>query len=122
MTFPELLEKQWSDYSERHRNRVNLLIHIVTVPLVWIAAMQVAGALLLMLMPGVAGLGVLFWALVLVAIALFAQSRGNAMEAIKPAPFTNIKDFAMNAAAEQFVTFPRFVVTGDWLRNLQASS
>ena len=120
MTFPELLEKQWSDYSERHKSKVNLLIHIVTVPLVWIATIQVVGALLLMLMPGVAGIPILFWALVLIAIALFAQRHGNSMEAVKPAPFTNAKDFAIAAAAEQFVTFPRFVLTGEWLRNFQA--
>lgn len=117
-----MLNKQWSDYSERHRNKVNLLIHIVTVPLVWIATIQSVGALLLMLMPGVAGIGILFWAIVLVAIALFAQRHGNSMEAIKPAPFTNAKDFAMNAAAEQFVTFPQFVLTGEWLRNLQTTN
>lgn len=120
MNFAEVLDKQWSDYSERHQNKVNLLIHIVTVPLVWIAAIQVIGALLLML-TGVGGFTILVWAAILIAIALFAQSHGNSMEAVKPAPFGDWKGFAINAAAEQFVTFPRFVVTGQWLRNLQAT-
>jgi len=121
MTLAELLDKQWSDYSGRHRNKVNLMIHIVTVPLVWIAGIQTFGALMLMLI-GVGGLKVLVWAVVLIAIALFAQSYGNKMEEIKPALFTSIKDFAMNAAAEQFVTFPRFVLSGGWLRNLQTAA
>lgn len=120
MTLAEMLDKQWSDYPERHRNKVNLLIHIATVPLVWIAAIQTAGALMLILI-GVGGLNVLVYAAILIAIALFAQRHGNGMEEIKPAPFTNIKDFAMNAAAEQFVTFPRFVLSGGWLRNLQST-
>lgn len=54
MTFPELLEAQWSDYSERHRNKANLMIHIVAVPLVWLAAIQVLGGLMLTLI-GVGG-------------------------------------------------------------------
>lgn len=120
MTFAELLDKQWSDYSERHRNKVNLLIHIVTVPLIWWAVIQSVGGLILILI-GVGGLAMLVYAVILIAIALFAQRHGNGMEEIKPAPFTNAKDFAMNAAAEQFVTFPRFVLSGGWLRNLQTA-
>jgi hypothetical protein len=119
MTFAEVLNQQWSDYSERHRNKLNLLIHIATVPLVWIAGIQTVGALMLLLI-GVGGLGVLFTAAILVAIALFAQSYGNGLEEIKPRPFTGAKDFALNAVAEQFVTFPRFVLAGHWLRNFQA--
>ena len=119
MSFAELLNQQWSDYSERHRNKLNLLIHIATVPLVWIAGIQVVGALMLLLI-GVGGPGVLLTAAILIAIALFAQAYGNGMEEIKPRPFTNAKDFAMNAVAEQFVTFPRFVLAGGWLRNFQA--
>jgi hypothetical protein len=43
------------------------------------------------------------------------------MEAVKPAPFAATKDYAIGLAAEQFVTFPRFVLTGEWLKNLQAA-
>lgn len=122
MTFPELLEWQWNDYAERHKNKVNLLIRIVAVPVVWLATIQAFGGLLLMLMPGVAGLGILFWALVLIGLSLFAQSHGDKMEAIKPAPFTHAKEFAIRLAAEQYVTFPRFVLTGGWLQSFQATA
>ena len=121
MTFDELLNQQWNDYSERHRNKVNLLIHIVTVPLVWFAALQVFGGLILMLI-GVGGLKMWIYAAILVGIALFAQRHGNTMEEIKPAPIGNPKDFAMGAVAEQFVTFPRFVLSGGWLSNLQSAA
>jgi hypothetical protein len=121
MTFAEVLNQQWSDYSERHRNKTNLLIHIVTVPLVWFAALDVVGGLLLMLV-GVGGLKLWVYAVILTGLALFAQSYGNGMEAIKPRPFTNPKDFALNAAAEQFVSFPRFVLSGQWLRNFQTAA
>ena len=121
MTFAEVLAQQWSDYSERHQNKANLTIHIVTVPLVWIAALQIIGGLMLMLI-GVGGLKAWLYAAILIGIALGAQAYGNGMEAIKPRPFTNAKDFAVNAFAEQFVTFPRFVLTGQWLKNLQAGA
>src|SRR3989442_9327006 len=32
MIRPRLLEWQWSDYSAKHRDRINLLLHIVAVP------------------------------------------------------------------------------------------
>jgi 2-hydroxy-palmitic acid dioxygenase Mpo1-like protein len=121
MTFADRLNQQWSGYADRHRNKVNLLIHIVTVPLVWIAGIQVVGSLLLML-SGLGAFKILVWAVILIAIALFAQSHGNSMEATKPAPITDWKEFALNAAAEQFVTFPRFVLTGTWLRNFQTAA
>src|SRR2546425_4270348 len=37
MIRPRLLEWQWSDYSAKHRDRINLLLHIVAVPLFPIA-------------------------------------------------------------------------------------
>lgn len=120
MTFVEVLNEQWDGYGERHRNKVNLLIHIVTVPLVWFAALQIFGGLILMLV-GVGGLKMWIYAAILVAIALVAQHQGNAMEQTRRTAPANPKDFAVHAAAEQFVTFPRFVLTGGWLRNLQAA-
>jgi len=117
----EVAAEQWRDYSERRQNKINLLIHIVTVPLVWFAALQVLGGLVLMLI-GVGGIKMWVYAAILTAIALFAQSHGNGMEAKKAAPPSNPKDFAMHAVAEQFITFPRFVLSGQWLRNLQAAN
>ena len=120
MNLAELAAEQWRDYSDRHRNKVNLLIHIVTVPLVWWSTFLIIGGLLLMLL-GVGGLKFWVYAAVFIGLSLFAQSYGNGMEAIKPKPIGSPKDFAMNAIAEQFITFPRFVLSGDWLRNFQSA-
>src|SRR2546428_10503922 len=44
MIRPRLLEWQWSDYSAKHRDRINLLLHIVAVPLFQIATIVMVGA------------------------------------------------------------------------------
>jgi hypothetical protein len=119
MTFVEVLAEQWNGYGERHRNKANLLIHIATVPLVWFAGLQIVGGLLLMLI-GVGGLKLWIYAAILITIALVAQWQGNSMEQVKAAPPANPKDFAVHTVAEQFVTFPRFVLSGQWMRNFQA--
>jgi hypothetical protein len=121
MTFPELVDQQWSDYAERHRDKTHLMLKIVAVPLVWLAAIQLFGALLLMLMPGVSGIGPLVWALVMVAVSVFLQVRGASMEADKARPFALTRDYALWLAADDFVNFPRFVLTGEWLRNLKGA-
>lgn len=122
MTFPELLEWQWRDYADRHRRRANLLIHIVAVPVVWWACMQALGALILLLLGVPGALRMLSWAALLVGLSLWAQRRGNALEASPPEPFAGPADAARRLAAEQFVTFPRFVLTGGWLRNLTSAT
>ena len=46
MVRKHLLEWQWSDYPAKHRNRVNLLLHIVAVPLFQIGTVILLYALL----------------------------------------------------------------------------
>jgi len=119
MTFAQLVDTQWSDYPERHRNRTSLLIHIVAVPVLWVGALQVLGGLLLLLLGVPGAFGMLIWAAVLIGGSLFAQGRGHAMEAVPPDKFTDAADFARRVLAEQFINFPRFVLTGAWLRHVQ---
>jgi len=121
MSFPELVDKQWSDYAERHRNKTHLMIKVVAVPLVWFAVILAVGALLLMLMPHVSGLGTLVWALLMAGLSLFVQSHGAGMESAKSPPFALTKDYAQWVAADQFVNFPRFVLTGEWLKALKGA-
>ena len=116
MTFDALLQAQWSDYPERHRDRVNLLIHIVAVPLFWIGAINAVSALLFV------GLIHALGGIALMAVSLFAQGLGHDREAIQPDPFAGAWDFVQRIAAEQFVTFPRFVISGGWWRNLNAAA
>jgi hypothetical protein len=43
------------------------------------------------------------------------------MEANPPAPFKDAREFVRRVVAEQFVTFPRFVLSGGWWRNFNAA-
>ena len=122
MTFVEHAQKQWDDYTARHRNRANLLIHLVGVPVAWLGTFQVLGGLLLLLLGVPGAFGMLFWGIVVFGASVFVQSRGDAMEAVRPQAPSEPAERAKHIAAEQFVTFPRFVLTGDWLRNFKAAA
>ncbi len=41
-----LLDWQWRDYSDKHRSRTNLLLHIVAVPLFQIGSVVLVWALI----------------------------------------------------------------------------
>jgi len=95
-------------YDDGHRDRVNLAIHILTQPLF------VAG-----LVATVAGPIVGAWwllaagpAAMLVAIAL--QGRGHRREGVAPVPFRGPLDVVRRLAAEQLITFPRYLLSGGW--------
>ena len=57
---------------------------------------------------------------VCLAAALLAQDRGHKLERETPTPFDGAADFVSRFVAEQWVTFPRFVLSGGWLQNLRA--
>ena len=107
-----LLEWQWSDYAAKHRNRANLLLHIVSVPLFQLGTVILAYAAI-RLSGAAAGLAV-----ACMVAALVAQGRGHRLESEVPEPFRGAGDFVSRFIAEQLVTFPRFVLSGAWYRNL----
>ncbi len=109
-----LLEWQWSDYAAKHQNRLNLLLHIVTVPLFQIGTLIFLSGLLTR-SGAVAAVGV-----ICMAGALAVQGRGHKLEPEMPTPFDGPADFLSRFFAEQWVTFPRFVLSGGWYRNLTA--
>jgi phage terminase small subunit len=111
-----LLNWQWSDYAAKHRNRVNLLLHIVTVPLFQVGTLILLGAVMT-----VSGAAVVVGVVCMVG-ALAVQGRGHKLEAEMPTPFDGAADFVSRFFAEQWVTFPRFVLSGGWLQNLRAGS
>lgn len=115
MSFSELLEWQWSRYDASHRNRNNLLIKIVVVPLFWIGAVNFVVPLVF------AGLVHALGGAILMAASLFLQAKGQEMEGRPPEPSGDARDFVRRVVAEQFVTFPRFVLSGGWWRNLKAA-
>jgi hypothetical protein len=111
----QLLEWQWSGYPRYHRDRTNLLLHIAAVPVFDI------GTLLML-----AGLFTLSWAPALggvfcVVASMLAQGRGHRLEAVPPEPFTGPGNFMGRLLLEQWVNFPRFVLSGGWSRNLKSA-
>jgi hypothetical protein len=107
-----LLQWQWSDYSAKHRNRTNLLLHILAVPLFQFGTLALLFAVIkLSLVLVIVSAGAML-------ISLVLQARGHKLESEMPAPFEGKGDFPSRFLAEQWITFPRFVLSGGWLRNV----
>jgi phage terminase small subunit len=106
-----LLEWQWSDYAAKHQNRLNLLLHIVTVPFF------LAGTLILLCAAITVSVAAAVVGVIGMVGALAAQGRGHRLEPETPAPFEGPADFVSRFFVEQWVTFPRFVLSGGWYRN-----
>ena len=113
MIRPKLLAWQWSDYIAKHRDRGNLLIHVVAVPLFQLATLLLIGGLFGRSVPA------LIVAVVAMVVALVLQGRGHRRESEAPTPFVGAVDFVSRFAVEQWVTFPRFVLSGAWAENLR---
>jgi hypothetical protein len=110
---PHLLAWQHSDYAAKHRERGNLLLHIVAVPVFQVGTLAV-------LYGGVAGgLGSAALGVTAMLASVAAQGRGHRREREAPTPFSGAADFVTRLLAEQWVTFPRFVLSGGWYRNLR---
>lgn len=116
MNFAQLLQWQWKDYGLYHQHKANLLLHIVAVPLF------LAGTLLLLaaLFKLSAYLGLT--ALACIVASLAAQGRGHSMEPVPPVPFSSRGNAVARLLVEQWITFPRFVLSGGWYRNLARAS
>src|SRR2546426_8298997 len=106
MIRPRLVEWQWSDYSAKHRDRINLLLHIVAVPLFQIATIVMVGAVVTG-SGSAAGLGSLG-----IGAAGVIQGRGHRRGRARPTPFSRPARFMSPLVAEQWVTFPPFVFSG----------
>ena len=115
MNVAELLRWQWDGYPRVHRSRTNLIIHIVVVPLFVLGNIGLIMALVL----GRPLLGALSLVTTVASVAL--QGRGHKQEQVPPEPFTGPSNAVSRIFLEQWVTFPRFVVSGKWLRALRAS-
>lgn len=105
---PRLLSWQWEGYPSFHKDRGNLLIHIVAVPsfIASAAALGLSLATMRWCASGAALLGLV--------VAFLVQGIGHGREANPSIPFDGPIDAATRILAEQFVTFPRFVLTGGW--------
>jgi hypothetical protein len=110
---PRLLAWQHSDYAVKHRDRGNLLLHIVVVPLFQLGTLALLyGVVTLALGPvALGGLAML--------VSIVTQGRGHRRERETPTPFNGADDAVSRLFVEQWVTFPRFVLSGQWYRNLR---
>lgn len=114
MSARTLLAWQWAAYAASHQTRANLLIHMVAVPLFLLA--NAAGLWWLLHGRLVAAAG----CAVVMALAFAAQGIGHGREAQPAAPFRGPRDAAARILLEQWVTFPRYVLSGRWWRALRA--
>jgi hypothetical protein len=113
MSDSSLRRSQWEGYALYHQSRLNLVLHIAFVPLF------LASNLALLI-----ALAERRWLLALGAIALtvvsFAmQGRGHRKEPVPPVPFTGAFNALSRIFLEQWVNFPRFVLSGAWGRALR---
>lgn len=111
-----LLRWQWDGYPRYHRSRANLVLHIFVVP------MFLAGnlALVTALLQG-------SWVLALLSIGLSGvsivlQGLGHRREPVPPEPFTSPVNPALRILCEQWITFPRFVLSGGWFLALRSAT
>jgi hypothetical protein len=112
MNVVELLKWQWAGYPRYHTNRTNLLLHIVVVPAFEIGAVVVVAAAFEL------SFSLLIVGSACMLVSMIAQGRGHKLEAAPPEPFTGPGNFIGRLLLEQWINFPRFVLSGKWLENL----
>lgn len=116
MTASELLAWQWEGYARYHRSRANLALHIVLVPAFLAGNVAVvAGVIRLSWIETLSGVAVM-------AVSMALQGRGHRGEAVPPVPFSSRANALSRIFLEQWITFPRFVLTGGWWRALRAAA
>jgi hypothetical protein len=104
-----LLARQLSGYPDAHADRRNLLIHALTVPLFLLGNCAVLAA------PWTNGWFSLA-GITLTVTAIGLQGRGHARELRRPVPFSGPLNALLRIFAEQWITFPRFVLSGGFSR------
>lgn len=100
-------------YARYHQSRPDLLLHIVFVPL--FLAANIALLVALAERSWLLGLG----AAALMGLSLAMQGRGHRTEPVPPEPFTGPLNALARIFLEQWVSFPRFVLSGGWARAMR---
>lgn len=110
-----LLLWQWSRYPGAHRDRANLLAHALTVPFF------VAGTVVLLASPFLGPWWLGEGGLAAMVAAVMFQGRTHRRERTAAAPFRGPADVLQRILLEQWVTFPRFVLSGEFSRSWRSS-
>ena len=106
----QLISWQWQGYGDFHRNRSTLWVHAVAVPLFVVNTLLLLGAVV-RVQPEVALCGLLG-----MAVSFAAQGVMHKREPTPSIPFDGPVDIVTRIVTEQFVTFPRFVLSGGFAR------
>lgn len=106
---------QWKGYARYHQSHSNLLLHVFFVPL--FLAGNVALVVALAERRWLLALG----AVALTILSLAVQGRGHRREPVAPEPFASTLNAMARILLEQWVTFPRFVLSGAWVRAVRQS-
>jgi hypothetical protein len=109
-----LLQWQRSLYDDNHTGRGTLLVHALTNPLFLLGNLALVTSPVTSLWAALAGLAMM-------AVAMAAQGKTHARERVAPVPFDGPLDAAARIFAEQWVTFPRFVMDGGFARAWRAA-
>src|SRR5688572_33381591 len=108
MTLRQMLRWQWDGYQRTQLSRSNLVIHLITVPVFVLGTSAIVCAVMT-LSP--------WWALggvLAMGSAMALQGLGHRLEPNAPAPFTGVGNAASRIFLEQWVTFPRYLLSGSW--------
>lgn len=94
---------QYASYSEFHGSKLNIALHVLTVPLFWAGlGILLSAAILLSWQRALLSLGLLLAPLVV-------QGIGHKQEKRAPIPFEGPDDFLSRFFVEQLITFPRWI-------------
>ena len=113
MLAPAVLRSQWEGYPRYHRARSNLLLHVALVPL--FLAGTIAVLVALAERRWLAALA----AAALAGLSLAIQGVAHRREPVPPERFTGPCNAIARILLEQWLTFPRFVLSGAWTRALR---
>jgi hypothetical protein len=109
-----LLAWQYTHYPEFHGDRRNLVLHFATVPLFQSGTLLVTSPVWGPWWLALVGLG-------LMVTAVAAQGRGHALEKKPPVPFASRGEAVARIVLEQWINFPRFVLSGSAVRAWRGS-
>jgi hypothetical protein len=91
-------------------------MHIVLVPLFLAGNVAlIVGAIRLDWIEALVGVACM-------GVSIALQGRGHNGEAVPPVPFSGAGNAIARIFLEQWITFPRFVVTGAWWRALRTGA